>query len=48
MAEAREGGIYASLTMPTLVIGTVGGGTGLPTQKEALHMMGCQGKVRLC
>ena len=41
-------GIYASLLMPCLTIGTVGGGTGLPGQQECLALMGCQGsgKVR--
>ena len=36
-----DGGIYAALTLPALVVGTVGGGTGLPTQREALALMGC-------
>jgi hydroxymethylglutaryl-CoA reductase (NADPH) len=35
--------IYVSLMLPSLIIGTVGGGTGLPTQREALEMMGCYG-----
>ena len=41
-------GLYASLMMPCLTIGTVGGGTGLPGQQECLALMGCQGagKVR--
>ena len=34
-------GVYAALTLPALVVGTVGGGTGLPTQREALAMLGC-------
>ena len=38
-------GVYACLTLPGLVIGTVGGGTQLATQKECLSMMGCYGKV---
>ena len=42
----EEGGIYASLSLPSLVIGTVGGGTSLATQKECLQLMGCYGKVR--
>lgn len=36
-------GVYVSLVLPSLVIGTVGGGTGLPTQREALEMLGCYG-----
>ncbi len=39
----RDGGIYASLTLPSLIIGTVGGGTGLPHQREALEMLNCAG-----
>nr|VFJ91245.1 MAG: 3-hydroxy-3-methylglutaryl-coenzyme A reductase [Candidatus Kentron sp. H]VFJ92329.1 MAG: 3-hydroxy-3-methylglutaryl-coenzyme A reductase [Candidatus Kentron sp. H]VFJ98952.1 MAG: 3-hydroxy-3-methylglutaryl-coenzyme A reductase [Candidatus Kentron sp. H] len=40
--------VYASLLLPSLIIGTVGGGTALPRQKECLEMMGCDGpgKVR--
>ena len=36
--------LYWSLTLPGLVIGTYGGGTGLPTQREALSMLDCYGK----
>jgi aminoglycoside phosphotransferase (APT) family kinase protein len=36
-------GIYVSLLLPSLIIGTVGGGTGLPTQQDCLKIMGCQG-----
>jgi hydroxymethylglutaryl-CoA reductase len=35
--------MYVSLLMPCLVVGTVGGGTRLPSQTDALKMMGCQG-----
>jgi len=35
--------IYASLVLPSLLIGTVGGGTGLPEQQECLKLMGCAG-----
>ncbi|NRA67152.1 MAG: phosphotransferase [Pseudobacteriovorax sp.] len=43
--DLREGvgGIHASMMMPSLIVGTVGGGTGLPAQKEALKLMGCEG-----
>lgn len=41
-----ESGIYASLMMPSLIIGTVGGGTSLPTQQESLKLMNCYGPVR--
>lgn len=39
-----NGDLYASLTLPSLMIGTIGGGTGLPTQKECLILMDCYGK----
>jgi hydroxymethylglutaryl-CoA reductase (NADPH) len=43
-----NGDYYFSITIPSLIIATYGGGTGLPTQKECLQMMGCfgQGKAR--
>lgn len=37
------GDLYASVNLPNLVIGTVGGGTGIGTQKECLKMLGCYG-----
>jgi hydroxymethylglutaryl-CoA reductase (NADPH) len=38
---------YFSLTVPSLIVATHGGGTGLPTQRECLEVLGCygQGKV---
>ena len=42
----REGGVYAALSLPSILAGTVGGGTGLATQKECLEIMNCYGKVR--
>ncbi len=46
--EKTARGLYMSLNLPCLVIGTIGGGTHLPKQKEVLEMMGCygQGKVK--
>ena len=43
-----EKDLYMSITLPSLIVATVGGGTGLPTQQESLRMMGCAGvgKVR--
>lgn len=38
-----DGAVYASLTLPCLMIGTVGGGTGLPQQRQYLELMGCYG-----
>jgi hydroxymethylglutaryl-CoA reductase (NADPH) len=37
--EIRGRDLYIAITLTSLEIGTVGGGTGLPTQKEALSMM---------
>jgi hydroxymethylglutaryl-CoA reductase (NADPH) len=48
-AEQRPNGdYYYSVTIPSLIVATYGGGTGLPTQREALEMLGCYGagKVR--
>ena len=39
-----EGDLYVALTLPSLIVGTYGGGTGLPTQRECLEMLGCYGK----
>lgn len=38
-----DGGLYASVTLPGIMVGTVGGGTGLPTQKACLELMGLAG-----
>jgi hydroxymethylglutaryl-CoA reductase (NADPH) len=37
------GDYYWSVTLPALIVATFGGGTGLPTQRECLEMMGCYG-----
>lgn len=39
----EAGGLYASVTMPNIMVGTVGGGTGLSSQKECLKMLGLSG-----
>ena len=43
-----DGDYYFSITIPSLIVASYGGGTGLPTQRECLEMMGCygDGKVR--
>ena len=38
-----EGGLYFGVTLPSLIVGTVGGGTSLPTQSECLSILGCKG-----
>ncbi len=35
--------LYISVSLPNLICGTVGGGTGLPTARECLAMMDCEG-----
>jgi len=39
-----EGDLYVSARLPNLVIGTVGGGTNLPTQSECLALLDCRGE----
>jgi hydroxymethylglutaryl-CoA reductase (NADPH) len=43
-----NGDFYWSVTLPSLIVATYGGGTALPTQKQCLEMLGCygEGKVR--
>jgi hydroxymethylglutaryl-CoA reductase (NADPH) len=41
--ETRDGDLYASISFSSLEVGTVGGGTTLPTQSEALDMLGLGG-----
>jgi hydroxymethylglutaryl-CoA reductase (NADPH) len=38
-----EKDLYMSITLPSLIVATCGGGTGLPTQREALESMDCFG-----
>ena len=42
-----EGDYYYSVTLPSLIVATYGGGTGLATQRECLEMMGCYGAGRV-
>lgn len=39
----NEGGLYAAVTLPSVMVGTVGGGTGLPSQRACLELMGLYG-----
>jgi len=41
--DAREDGLYASVSLASLEVGTVGGGTKLPTQSEGLDVLGLRG-----
>lgn len=38
-----DGDLYVAARLPNLVVGTVGGGTQLPTQRECLELMDCHG-----
>jgi hydroxymethylglutaryl-CoA reductase (NADPH) len=39
----RCGEYYYSVTIPSLIVATYGGGTGLATQRECLELLGCYG-----
>ena len=43
----KSGDFYISLTIPSLIVATYGGGTGLPTQRECLEALGCYGKGKV-
>ncbi len=42
-----DGDLYVSITIPSLIVATYGGGTGLPTQRECLEVLGCYGKGKV-
>ena len=42
-----EGDYYFAITLPSLIVATYGGGTGLATQRECLEMLGCYGKGKV-
>ncbi|MDX7990744.1 hydroxymethylglutaryl-CoA reductase [Xenorhabdus littoralis] len=37
-----EGALVASVTLPNIIVGAIGGGTKLPVQRECLAMIGCE------
>jgi hydroxymethylglutaryl-CoA reductase (NADPH) len=41
--DAAEGGVYVAVTLPSLQLGTVGGGTGIDTQAACLRLLGVAG-----
>jgi hydroxymethylglutaryl-CoA reductase (NADPH) len=41
--EVRDEGLYAGVSLASLEVGTVGGGTKLPTQSEGLDVLGVRG-----
>jgi hydroxymethylglutaryl-CoA reductase (NADPH) len=42
-----DGGLYISITIPSLIVATHGGGTGLATQNECLQVLGCTGRGKV-
>ena len=42
-----ERDLYVSLTIPSLIVATYGGGTKLPTQRECLEVLGCFGEGKV-
>lgn len=43
LIEVIPEGVHMSVTMPSVEVGTVGGGTTLPAQAACLEMIGCRG-----
>lgn len=43
MEVVNQHDLYVSVTLPNLIVGTVGGGTKFPTQQECLAIMDCVG-----
>jgi hydroxymethylglutaryl-CoA reductase (NADPH) len=41
----ESGDLYCSVALPNLIVGTVGGGTRLPTARECLRIMRCEGSI---
>jgi hydroxymethylglutaryl-CoA reductase (NADPH) len=41
--EARGGDLFCSVTLPNILVGSVGGGTGLPSQTAGLNVLGLKG-----
>jgi len=39
-----SGDLYVAVKLPNILVGTVGGGTALGTQRECLEMLGCYGQ----
>jgi hydroxymethylglutaryl-CoA reductase (NADPH) len=42
--SSRRRDLYLSITIPSLIVATYGGGTGLATQRECLELLGCYGR----
>jgi len=46
LEKTEEGDLYASVTLPNIMVGTVGGGTSLPSAKACLDILGLAGAGR--
>ena len=46
MEVTENNALYATVTLPNIIVGTVGGGTGLPSQSVALKMLGLSGQTQ--
>jgi hydroxymethylglutaryl-CoA reductase (NADPH) len=46
MDMTATGDLYVSVTLPRVIVGTVGGGTTLPAERECLEILGCVGPGR--
>jgi len=44
LAIQEDGALYGSVMLPNLMVGTVGGGTSLPSQRACLEIMGLAGQ----
>jgi hydroxymethylglutaryl-CoA reductase (NADPH) len=42
--ENPDGSLYVAVTLPNLIVGTVGGGTALPSQRACLDLLGLAGE----
>ena len=43
MEVDKDGHLYTSVTLPNIIVGTVGGGTGLPSARACLDILGLAG-----
>jgi len=43
MEATAQGDLYVAVTLPNLIVGSIGGGTGLPSQRACLEIMGLAG-----
>jgi len=44
LQQSADGGLYASVTLPNVMVGTVGGGTALPSAAACLDLLGLRGR----